>query len=42
MAQEMEPYGGLYITHLRSEADTFLEALEEAIRIGAEGGAEAT
>jgi dihydroorotase/N-acyl-D-amino-acid deacylase len=38
MAQEMAPYGGLYITHLRSEADTFLEALEEAIRIGAEGG----
>jgi len=37
MAQEMAPYGGLYITHLRSEADTFLEALEEAIRIGAEG-----
>jgi N-acyl-D-amino-acid deacylase len=27
-------YNGIYITHLRSEADTFLEALEEAITIG--------
>ncbi len=27
-------YGGVYITHLRSEGDTFLEALEEAIEIG--------
>ena len=29
-------YQGLYITHIRSEADTFLEALEEAIEIGRE------
>ncbi len=27
-------YGGLYITHLRSEADGLLEALDEAIEIG--------
>ena len=27
-------YGGLYITHLRSEGDRFLEALEEALTIG--------
>ena len=27
-------YGGVYITHLRSEADTLLEALDEAIEIG--------
>ncbi len=27
-------YGGVYITHLRSEGDTFLEALDEAIEIG--------
>lgn len=27
-------YGGVYITHLRSEADTFLEAMDEAIEIG--------
>jgi len=38
MAREMAPDGGLYISHLRSEADTFLEALEEAMRIGREGG----
>ena len=37
MADEMAPYGGVYITHLRSEADTFLEAIDEAIRIGREG-----
>jgi dihydroorotase/N-acyl-D-amino-acid deacylase len=34
----MAPYGGLYITHMRSEADKLLEAIEEAIRIGKEGG----
>ncbi len=27
-------YGGIYITHLRSEGDLFLEALDEAILIG--------
>jgi N-acyl-D-amino-acid deacylase len=32
-------YGGVYITHLRSEADTFLEALDEAIEIGRRSGA---
>jgi N-acyl-D-aspartate/D-glutamate deacylase len=32
-------YGGVYITHLRSEADTLLEALEEAIEIGERSGA---
>ena len=31
-------YGGIYITHLRSEGDTFLEALDEAIQIGREAG----
>ena len=38
MAEAMAPYGGVYITHMRSEADTFLEAIDEAIRIGREGG----
>jgi len=38
MADAMAPYGGVYITHLRSEADTFLEAMDEALRIGREGG----
>jgi len=31
-------YGGVYITHLRSEANEFLEALDEAIEIGARAG----
>jgi N-acyl-D-amino-acid deacylase len=37
-ARAMAPYGGVYITHKRSEADQYLEAMEEAIRIGAEAG----
>ena len=37
-AKAMAPYGGVYITHMRSEADKFLEALDEAMRIGKEGG----
>jgi N-acyl-D-aspartate/D-glutamate deacylase len=31
-------YGGVYITHLRSEGDRFQEAVEEAIAIGQRGG----
>src|SRR5881409_1232768 len=38
IAKAMAPYGGVYITHMRSEADQFLEAVDEAIRIGREGG----
>jgi dihydroorotase/N-acyl-D-amino-acid deacylase len=38
IARAMAPLGGTYITHMRSEADQFLEALDEAVRIGAEGG----
>lgn len=38
IAKAMAPYGGVYITHMRSEADQFLEAIQEAIRIGEEGG----
>lgn len=38
VARAMAPYGGLYITHMRSEADQLLEAIDEAIRIGTEGG----
>lgn len=34
----MAPYGGVYITHMRSEADQVLEAMDEAIRIGREAG----
>jgi dihydroorotase/N-acyl-D-amino-acid deacylase len=38
LARAMAPYGGLYVTHLRSEGDRLLEALDEALRIGREGG----
>jgi dihydroorotase/N-acyl-D-amino-acid deacylase len=38
MAKAMSPYGGIYITHMRSEADQLLEAIDEAITIGTKGG----
>jgi dihydroorotase/N-acyl-D-amino-acid deacylase len=38
IARAMAPYGGVYISHLRSEGDRLLEALDEALRIGREGG----
>jgi dihydroorotase/N-acyl-D-amino-acid deacylase len=38
IARAMAPYGGVYITHMRSEADQLLEAIDEALRIGREGG----
>jgi len=37
-AKAMAPYGGVYITHMRSEADRLLEAVDEVIRIAKEGG----
>ena len=37
-AKAMAPYRGVYITHMRSEADQLLQAIDEAIRIGVEGG----
>jgi N-acyl-D-amino-acid deacylase len=37
-AKAMAPLGGVYITHMRSEADQYLEAIDEAIRIGREAG----
>ncbi|MGH7467219.1 MAG: N-acyl-D-amino-acid deacylase family protein [Longimicrobiales bacterium] len=37
-AKAMQPYGGVYITHMRSEADQFLEGIDEAIRISGESG----
>jgi dihydroorotase/N-acyl-D-amino-acid deacylase len=37
-AKASAPYGGVYITHLRSEGDRLVEAVDEAIRIGREGG----
>jgi N-acyl-D-amino-acid deacylase len=37
ISKAMSPYGGVYITHMRSEADRFLEGIDEAMRIGREG-----
>ncbi len=34
MCKVISRYGGVYITHLRSEADQFLEGLDEALQIG--------
>ncbi len=34
VSKAMAPYGGIYITHMRSEADQYLEAIDEAIDIG--------
>jgi dihydroorotase/N-acyl-D-amino-acid deacylase len=34
LALEASHYGGIYATHMRSEASTVLDALDEAIRIG--------
>ena len=36
LAAEASKYGGIYATHMRSEAATVLDALDEAIRIGRE------
>lgn len=37
-ARAMAPYDGVYITHMRSEDDSLLQAMDEALRIGREGG----
>jgi dihydroorotase/N-acyl-D-amino-acid deacylase len=39
MCSVVAEYGGTYITHMRSEADRFLEALDETIEIGRRSGA---
>jgi dihydroorotase/N-acyl-D-amino-acid deacylase len=38
IARAMAPMHGTYITHMRSEADSLLEATDEAMRIGKDGG----
>jgi N-acyl-D-amino-acid deacylase len=38
LAKVMAPVGGVYISHIRSEADHLLEAIDEAIEIGRDGG----
>jgi dihydroorotase/N-acyl-D-amino-acid deacylase len=37
-AKAMAPLGGVYITHMRSEGDRLVEAVDEAIKIGHDGG----
>ncbi len=36
LAKVASKYGGIYITHMRSESNKIMEAIEEAIRIGKE------
>jgi len=38
VCRAIAPYGGLYITHMRSEADPILEAVDEALAIGRRAG----
>src|SRR3984957_65270 len=38
LAEEAARFGGIYATHMRSESDAIIPALEEAIRIGREAG----
>ncbi|MGA2384612.1 MAG: D-aminoacylase [Gemmatimonadales bacterium] len=37
-AKAMAPFGGVYITHMRSEGDRLIESVNETLRIGREGG----
>jgi dihydroorotase/N-acyl-D-amino-acid deacylase len=39
VCKEVARYGGVYITHMRSEGDQILQGLEEAITIGQRSGA---
>lgn len=38
LARAAAPYGGMYITHMRSEGNRLLEAIDEVITIAREGG----
>jgi dihydroorotase/N-acyl-D-amino-acid deacylase len=38
VSKAMAPLGGIYITHMRSEADHLLESIDEALTIGREAG----
>jgi dihydroorotase/N-acyl-D-amino-acid deacylase len=38
VCEAVAEYGGTYITHMRSEADEFLEALDETLEIGRRAG----
>ncbi len=36
LARESSPYGGIYASHMRSESDRIMQAIDEAVRIGRE------
>jgi dihydroorotase/N-acyl-D-amino-acid deacylase len=38
IAKAMAPFGGVYITHMRSEADHLVESIQEALTIGRDAG----
>lgn len=38
LAKVLPPFGGIYTTHMRSEGDRLLSAIQEAARIGEESG----
>jgi len=38
LAKVVAEYGGIYASHIRSESDTLLQAVKEAIKIGEEAG----
>lgn len=42
LAKAMAPFQGDYITHMRSEGDSLLEAMDEAFRVSREGGVPVT
>ena len=38
LAKVIEPFGGIYATHMRNEAEGLIDSVSEAIRIGREAG----
>lgn len=38
LAEEVQPHGGFYATHMRDEGARLIEAVEEALRVGKEAG----
>lgn len=38
LCKVMKPYHGFYTTHMRTESDGIMEAIDEALEIGAKGG----
>lgn len=38
LAKVIEPFGGIYATHMRSESEGLIDSVQEALRIGREAG----